>query len=170
MAHVLEVQAVGRLVDDKDATRATRLQRHGVLLQARCHLEALQLATRQGTERLVQVQIMQTHVHHGLQLLLDARAFEEFTSASDRQIHHLSDVHAVDGILQCFRRVTQAMTGLAGGLDVIHEGHLGDDHALAAAHGATALAIKRKVLFLDLVGLGKALADIRGNVHIGSRG
>ena len=62
------------------------------------------------------------------------------------------------------------MTGLAGGLDVVHEGHLGDDHALAAAHGAAALAVEGEILLLDFVGPGKALADVRSNVHIGRRG
>ena len=61
------------------------------------------------------------------------------------------------------------MTGFAGGLDVVHEGHLGDDHTLAAAHGAGSLAVEGEVLLLDLVGLGKALADVGGDVHIGGR-
>ena len=72
VAHVLEVEAVGGFVDDEHAALAACLERHGVLLEARRHFKTLQLAARQGTERLVQVQVVQTHVHHGLQLFFNA--------------------------------------------------------------------------------------------------
>ena len=62
------------------------------------------------------------------------------------------------------------MARLAGRLDVVHERHLGDDHAFTATHGAAALAVEGEVLLLHLVGAGKALADVGSNVHIGGRG
>ena len=46
VAHILEVQAVGRFVNHEDAPLAARLQGHGVLLEARGHLQALQFAAR----------------------------------------------------------------------------------------------------------------------------
>ena len=59
------------------------------------------------------------------------------------------------------------MASLAGGFDVVHEGHLGDDHSLAATHGAASLAVEGEILLLDLVGLGEAFADVGGDIHIG---
>ena len=169
VAHVLEVQAVGGFVDDEDAALSARLEGLGVLLEAGRHLEALQLAARQGAQRLVEVQVVQADVHHGLELLLDGCALEELAGAAHRQVHHLGDVLAVDGVLQGLAAVAQAVACLAGGLDVVHERHLGDDDALAAAHGAAALAVEGEVLLLHLVGTGEALADVGGDVHIGRR-
>jgi len=167
VAHVLEVEAVGGLVDDKHASLATLVNGHGVLLETGGHLQALQFAAREGTQRLVQVQVVEPHVHHGLQLLLDDCALEELAGTAHREVHHLGDVHAVDGVIECLARVAQAVAGFASGLDVVHEGHLGDDHALAAAHGAAPLAVEGEILLLDLVGAGKALAYVGGDVHIG---
>ena len=103
MAHVLEVEAVGGLVDDEDAALSALFQRHGVLLEVGCDLETLQLAAREGAQRLVEMQVMQADVHHGFEFFLDAGALEELAGASHRQIHHLGDVHAIELILQCLR-------------------------------------------------------------------
>ena len=170
VAHVLEVEAVGGLVDDEYATLSALVEGSGVLLQVGRHLQALQLTAREGAEGLVEVEVVQAYVHHGPQLLLDAGALEELAGTAHREVHHLGDVHAVEGVLQCLGRVAQAMAGLAGGLDVVHEGHLGDDDALAAAHGAAALAVEGEVLLLDFVGPGESLADVGGDVHIGGGG
>ena len=167
VAYVFEVKAVGGFVNDKYATCAPSFEGHGVLLEAGCHLQALQFATREGAQRLVEMQIVQADVHHGFQFFLDDSALEEFAGTAHRQVHDLGDILAVDGIFQSFTRVAQAVTSLAGRLDVVHESHLGDDYALAAAHGATALTIEGEILLLDFVGLGKALADVGGYVHIG---
>ena len=69
--------------------------------------------------------------------------------------------------MQCLAAVAQPVAGLTGGLDVVHERHLGDDDALAAAHGAATLAVEGEILLLHLVGAGEALADVGGDVHIG---
>ena len=51
---ILQMQAVGGLIEDEDAP---------LLAQVRCHLQPLQLATRQCRQCLVQVQIAQTDAH-----------------------------------------------------------------------------------------------------------
>ena len=82
VAHVLEVEAVGGFVDDEDASLSARLDGLGVLLEAGGHLETLQLSARQGAQCLVQVQIVQADVHHGLEFLLDGGSLEELAGAA----------------------------------------------------------------------------------------
>ena len=115
------------------------------------------------------MQIFQTDHHERPQLLLDDRAGKKLGGATHRHVHHLGDVHAADGVLQCLGRVAQAVAGLAGGLDIVHKCHFGHYHALAATHRAAALAVEGELLLAHLVGACKHLADVGGNVDVGGR-
>ena len=95
MAHVFEVEAVGGLVDDKHAALSALVKGHGVLLEAGGHLEALQLAAREGAQGLVEVEVVQADVHHGLQFFLDTGALKELAGTAHRQVHDFGDVLAV---------------------------------------------------------------------------
>ena len=82
MTHVLEVEAIGGLVDDEHAALPAGIERHGVLLEVGGNLEALQLAAREGAQGLVEVQVVEADVHHGFEFLFDAGALEELAGAT----------------------------------------------------------------------------------------
>ncbi len=71
--------------------------------------------------------------------------------------------------MQGFGAVSQPATGLAGGLDGIHEGHLRYDDALAAAHGAGTFPVEGEVGLFHLVCTREGLSDVSGYVHVGAR-
>ena len=120
------------------------------------------------------MEILKAHIPEGLEFLFDDRPGKEGRCEADGQVHDLGDVQrlprrARERISQRFRGVAQAAAGFAGGFDGVHEGHLGHDDALAAAHGAGALAVEGEILLLHLMGLGEGLADVPRNLHVGRR-
>ena len=97
------------------------------------------------------MQIVQAHIHERPQLVLDGRVGKAHTGLAHREVHHLGDVQPLHLILQHLLVVAQSVAGLAGGLDVVHKGHLGHHHALAAAHRAATATIEGEVLLPHFV-------------------
>ena len=159
--YVVGVKAVGGLIDDEHLA---------LVAQVRGHLEALELAARQGAECLVEMEVLKAHVGQWAELLLHLGAGEERHGLADGEVEHGRDVEVVIGVLQGFGGEAAAAACLADGLDGVHEGHLGHDDALATAHGAGATAVEREVLLFHVVLSGKELAYVARHIHVGGRG
>ena len=149
-SHVVEVQAVGRLVDDVGVARREAclavVEMYGRLVEVVGKLHALQLAAAERAHRLVEVQIAQPHLLQHTQLRQEGLPLEEGDGLLDRQRHHLGDVLAAVAVLQRGAVVAAALAFLAHRLDALHERHVGHDDALAAAGGTGSLAVEREEL------------------------
>ena len=89
---------------------------------------------------MVEMEIAEANVHEWAKLLLDDCATEEVAGQAYTEVEDFGDIErswavyyfAFHFIRQRFLAETKPTAGLAGGFDIIHESHLGDDDALAA--------------------------------------
>ena len=133
LAHVLEVQARGGLIEDVEGL--SRL----LTVQLLGELDALRLAARERGRRLAQVDVAQAHVVQGLELVLDLRDVrKEGQGFRDRHVEHVADGLAVVGDLERLAVVPLSVTHLAGHVHVRQEVHL--DLYLAVALAGLAAA------------------------------
>ena len=133
LAHVVEVQPGGRLVEDVERPPGA------APLQLARQLHALRLAARQRRGRLPELDVAEPHVVERLQLALDRRdVLEEVQRLLDRHVQHVGDVAALVGDLQRLAVVAGALAHLARHVDVGQEVHLDLDLAVALARLAAA--------------------------------
>ena len=98
LAHVLEMQAGGRLVEDVERPAGSAAR------QFLCELHALGFAARQGRRLLADMDIAQPDLLQGQQLLADHRhGLEEFDAFVDRQLQHVGDRLAAESISRVSR-------------------------------------------------------------------
>ncbi len=135
LAHVLEVQARGGLVEDVERLAGLRA------VQLLGKLNALRLAAGESRCRLPEMDVSQAHVGERLQLLLDlGDVREEGERLVNGHVEHVGNGLAVVLDLERLAVVTLAVADLAGHVDVRQEVHLDLDLAVALAGLAAATA------------------------------
>src|SRR5207248_10304700 len=122
-AHVFEVQARGRLVQDVEGTARVALGQLGG------ELDTLRLAAGQGGRRLAEVDIAQPYVVQELQVRADARLIlEEIQRLRHRHIQHVGDRLSSISDLERLPAVAPPRTHLARHVDVRQQLHLDYHH------------------------------------------
>ncbi len=161
LAHVVEVQAGGRLVEDVERPPGA------AALQLARELHALRLAAGERRRRLAEVDVAEPDVVERLQLAPDRRdVLEEVQRLLDRHVEHLGDVLALVRHLQRLAVVARALADLARDVDVGQEVHLDLDLAVALARLAAAAghveaeAARRVAARLRLRRRGEQRADV----------
>ena len=132
-AHVLEVQAGRRLVEDVERAAG------GALAELGRQLHALRLAARQRRRRLAEPHVAEADVDQRLQVPRDRRLVrEELERLLDRHVEHLGDVLALERDVERVAVVALALAHLARHVHVGEEVHLDLDRAVALARLAAA--------------------------------
>ena len=127
-AHVLEVQARGRFVEDIHCLAG------GPALQLGGELDALRLSAGQRGRGLPEANIPQSDLHERVEVAGDRRvSLEERGGLLDRHIKHVGDGLAVVFDLQGFAVVPLAVAFLAFDVHVGQEVHLDLERAVAVA-------------------------------------
>ena len=139
-AHVLEVQAGRRLVEDVERAAGVALRELGR------ELDALRLAAGQRRRALAEVDVAESDVVERLQLLADARlVLEERERVLDRQLEHVGDAQAAEAHLERLAIVALALAHLARHVDVGQEVHLDLHEPVALTRlAAAALHVERE--------------------------
>ena len=133
LAHVVEVQAGGRLVEDVERAPGA------AALQLARELHALRLAAGERRRRLAEVDVAETDVVERLELAPDRRdVLEEVERLLDRHVEDVADVLALVGDLERLAVVARALADLARHVDVGQEVHLDLDLPVALARLAAA--------------------------------
>ena len=155
---VVEVEPVGGLVDDVELA---------LVVEVVGELDALELATREGGHRLVEVEVAEPHLGESLELRLERLPLEERERLVDGEVHHFGDGLAFIAMAESFVVVAGAVTDIADGFDGLHESHIGDDDALAAAGGTGTLAVEGEELDGLAAGFGEEFPYGVGDIQIG---
>ncbi len=133
LAHVLEVEAGRRLVEDVE--RASR----GPLAELARELDPLRLASREGRCRLAELDVAEPHVVERLQDAGDTRlVLEERQRLLDRHVEHVGDRMPLERDVERVAVVAAALARLARDVDVGQEMHLDLEGAVALARLAAA--------------------------------
>ena len=168
LAHILEVQAGGRLIQDVHGFAGrTALQLGG-------QLDALGFAAREGGRRLAEPDVAQSHLHERVQIAGDGRVrLEEAGRLLDGHVQHVGHGFAVVFDLQRLAVVAPAVAFLAFHVDVGQEVHLDLQRAVAMAGlAAAALDVEREAArsvaaHLRLGGFGEQRADLIPHAGVG---
>src|SRR5215470_15148718 len=133
LAHVLEMQTRGRLVQDVDgAARGAARKLFG-------QLDALRLAAGERRRRLAEFDVAQADLVKRLQLLFDLWViFEQRQGFFDRRVQQLRDVLALVAHVERLAVVSAAPAHFAGDVDVGQEVHLDALQPVALAGFAAA--------------------------------
>lgn len=149
-AHVVEVEAVGGLVDDVGVARRELCvavgEVYGGAEEMVGQLDALQFAAAEGAHGLVEVEVAEADFLQHTQLGEEGLVGKESDGLFDGELHHLGDGLAMVAVLQCLVVVAAAVAFFADSLDAFHEGHVAHDDALPAAGGAGTEAVEREEL------------------------
>src|SRR5262245_48947803 len=170
LAHVLEVQTCGRLVQDVDgAARGAARKLFG-------QLDALRLAARKRRRRLAEFDVTQADFVERLQLLFDLRViFEQRQGLFDRRVQQLRDVLALIAHVERLAVVPASPADFTGDVDVGQEVHLDSLQPVAlTGFAATTLDVEREAarLVAALAAFGQhrtKLADRREQPRVGRR-
>jgi recombinational DNA repair ATPase RecF len=93
LAHILEMQARGRLVEDVERAAG------GALRQLLRQLHPLRLAARERRRLLAHLDVAEAHAHQRVHLLADRRhRLEEVLRVLDRHVEHVGDGLALERI------------------------------------------------------------------------
>ena len=169
-AHVLEMQAGGRFIEDVQrlAGRAAR--------EFLRQLDALRLATGESRRRLANVDVAEADFVERYQLVADRRhGAEELGAFLDRHVEHVGDGLAAEGDVESLAVVALAVALVALNVDVGQKVHLDFDDAVALALlAAPALDVEREPARLVAARLSfrqssEPIADRREGAGVGGR-
>ena len=167
-AHVLEVEAGGRLVEDVEGAAGVPLGQLGR------ELDALRLAARERRRALAEVDVAEAHVVQRLELGEDPRlVLEELERLGHGEVQHVGDVLPLEADLERLAVVAAPVAHVARHVDVGQEVHL-DLHQAVALAGLAAAALHVEgeaagavAAHLRLRQLGEQVADRREEPGVG---